>query len=342
MTGDPSREAYLGLDFLNQQGQRRYAFSAFTFPACQECNSAFAALEGQAKGVVTRMLAHNPLGASDLEILLDWLDKVRVGLWLAGIYLNKNYQGVEPSFYIQSRVGAFDRLLLVYRIQGDGWQGVNWVGADSPIFHLMPSCFSLTINDLCLLSVSCDFLLARQVGFPFPTERYVLPSMKHGIGLSSGTGFHQFPVLDYKFRSGARFFWQPMVSWSQIYGVETASQVSESVYKTEYVRSSCADFEKGRGFVFTNHGSTPAQYPSELSNDWQPSRTMPRRDFMYRNAADVHRVLELLYRNQPDLGLLPADDQEAHQKSIDLCLGANRAMIANIESQRRMHPPGSS
>src|SRR5215472_6482500 len=81
LTGDPNRVAQFGLDFQNRR-VRRFAFDALTFPACSKCNSGFAVLEARAEQVVRKLLGHQAVRESDLMLFLDWLDKVRVGLWL--------------------------------------------------------------------------------------------------------------------------------------------------------------------------------------------------------------------------------------------------------------------
>jgi hypothetical protein len=61
------------------------------------------------------LLALAPASADDLDVLLDWFDKVRVGLWLGLMYLNGNHQNVSAQFYIADRLAGRDRLLFIYR-----------------------------------------------------------------------------------------------------------------------------------------------------------------------------------------------------------------------------------
>ena len=80
MTGNPGRKVYLGRDWSKPElPKREYGFNNFTFPACESCNSHSARLEDKAKTVVTKLLERTPVAAADMVILLDWLDKVRVG-----------------------------------------------------------------------------------------------------------------------------------------------------------------------------------------------------------------------------------------------------------------------
>ena len=46
LTGDPKREAFFGIDAVSEKkGPRVFSFDSFTFPACEQCNTDFAALE---------------------------------------------------------------------------------------------------------------------------------------------------------------------------------------------------------------------------------------------------------------------------------------------------------
>ncbi|OFW30667.1 MAG: hypothetical protein A3H97_24220 [Acidobacteria bacterium RIFCSPLOWO2_02_FULL_65_29] len=74
-----------------------------------------------------RILAHDVLAAQDWDLFLDWLDKIRVGLWLGMLFLNKNYRDVSPRFFIEGRIGTKDRFVLVYDIEDDGQEGINWL-----------------------------------------------------------------------------------------------------------------------------------------------------------------------------------------------------------------------
>jgi hypothetical protein len=109
LTGDPNRSAYFGRDWLSPDlKQRIYSWSSFTFPACDACNERWSHIEGEVKGIVERMLTSQPLAAQDFYVFLDWIDKVRTGLWLGMIYLNKNCRGIIPQFHIDDRVGQKD------------------------------------------------------------------------------------------------------------------------------------------------------------------------------------------------------------------------------------------
>jgi hypothetical protein len=171
MTGDPGRSAYFGRDWLSPNLDKRiYSWRSFTFPACEECNSKWSELEGKMRTILGLMLDGGAVTAAELHLLLDWLDKVRVGLWLGMLYLNKNYRGLIPQFHINDRVAQKDRVLLIF--ESDEYdKGIGVSGCDTPIFHTTPSVHLITINQLHFVTVSSDFLIAERFGWSFVKDR---------------------------------------------------------------------------------------------------------------------------------------------------------------------------
>jgi hypothetical protein len=90
LTGDPKRAIQLAFPYdKTRTPSRAIAFDQLHFPACDTCNGAFSAAESDAKSIVERLLRHEPLAAADFNAFFDWLDKVRIGLWLGFLYLGK-------------------------------------------------------------------------------------------------------------------------------------------------------------------------------------------------------------------------------------------------------------
>jgi len=87
MTGNPNRQIILGSFFSNfikdkEVQNKQISFNSFTFPACKNCNARFSDLEVRAKPIIEKLINNNPISAFDFDILLDWFDKVRIGLWV--------------------------------------------------------------------------------------------------------------------------------------------------------------------------------------------------------------------------------------------------------------------
>jgi hypothetical protein len=106
LTGDPNRTAVLG-PFRNTKTReletKYFAFDQFAFPACEACNQRYSTLEGQARVVMQEILNARGISSQEIGIILTWLDKVRVGLWLVAYSIQKNPLAITPSFFINSR-----------------------------------------------------------------------------------------------------------------------------------------------------------------------------------------------------------------------------------------------
>jgi hypothetical protein len=121
---------------------------------------------------VERLLNRNPITGSEFIILLDWLDKVRIGLWLGYLYLHGNSADISPRFHIDSRIGQKDRMAATYFFDTE-IKGLGAYGAETLCFQLFPSCFSLTISNIHILNMSWDYMCASHCGFPFPRQMVI-------------------------------------------------------------------------------------------------------------------------------------------------------------------------
>ena len=60
----------------------RFDWSSLVFPSCKRCNDKYSRLENQVKELVIRLVAREPIKVVQYLPVLDWFDKVRIGLWL--------------------------------------------------------------------------------------------------------------------------------------------------------------------------------------------------------------------------------------------------------------------
>jgi Protein of unknown function (DUF1552) len=169
MTGDPKRQVSFGSYNLNRKPPTALAFDQLTFPACEQCNHDFSDLEGRAREATERLLGKRPLTSTDFNCLLDWLDKVRTGMWLGQLGLEGNPWEIEPKFYVSSRLRLHDRSVGIGFIEGRH-PGINLVGPESPCFGLIPTSMCIFINHLALFNSSTIGLCSRRLGFPFPSR----------------------------------------------------------------------------------------------------------------------------------------------------------------------------
>lgn len=251
LTGDPKRTISVGFKKNFEKGfeNRFFALDQLTFPACEACNTKYADLESSVKGIVEKLLAGSGLTGFEISKLLDWLDKVRVGLWLGFNQLDKNYANVDPNFHIDTRIGQFDRLLFVEKTDSERSR-LNFGGVDTFSFALTPSAFLLIINNLYLTNVSYMFFLSRRLGFPYPSSISMVPQSAHvKCDFAPGLGRIMKPVVRRPISEKGICFYQPM------YAGGLFREEPNDVYENdEFVRAHSIDHAAGVGSIFVEDG----------------------------------------------------------------------------------------
>lgn len=170
LTGEHNRVVTLGYDWANQK-PLTFAWDQLTAPACKRCNDVFAKLEDKAKQCILRLMNDDLLDGAGLDLVLRWLDKVRVGLWRLNNVLGAGPIAVSPSFSIRSRMDVADRSMIALRLRPR--TGLNTLGTWLPTFFIVPTCFGLVVNDLALVNVSTQGLFGGRAGFPWTDVRAV-------------------------------------------------------------------------------------------------------------------------------------------------------------------------
>jgi len=274
LTGNPKRIAFFGYkEWLNPNSNKRtFSFDSLKFPSCTSCNQRFSTLEASARLVISKILSEKSISAIDFNSLLDWLDKVRVGLWLGYQYLDRNPASITTRFHIMKRIGAHDRMLAIFKTDGLDKQ-LNVTGCGLPSFCYTPSCFSLCINNFVIFNISFDFLFSRRIGFPYPSESFLveddsisdepLPAYK----FTCGRNRLMLPLLRKRLRIKTTELYQPMYPHFM-----NDSKLKE-LYKTKYVIDNSISFEKGIGKVFVQNEKFFGEYPTNPSGLWIPKNT---------------------------------------------------------------------
>lgn len=213
LTGDPRRVVKLGIDYTKNKAPISYAWQGYVAPACDDCNNTFAKLEDRIKPTIQALEKREALMVGQYDELLDWLDKVRIGVWLVRGMIEKNPIAVDPHFHITSRMGKKDRMLAVYVFENQP-PGINLFGNDSMISGSMPSCFGLRINDLLLLNISSDFFCSKGCGLPHPLEMsHLHGGDSHGMLSLKGFGYApdvSHPVTNLAFPKPVVWLYQPI------------------------------------------------------------------------------------------------------------------------------------
>ncbi len=267
-TGPPNRVVRLGFDKITGK-PREFSYNSFAFPACESCNTRFGELESLAKEIILKLLSSAPLSKIDLHYLLDWFDKVRIGLWLAFHFLDKNLGGIKPKFHISSRIGLRDRMLIIIRVDNNENE-LTFRGCDMPSFYYNPSCFSMNINNYCFINISSPFLFSRRIGFPYPTKSFLRADGSMDFELENGRERVMKPLIRKMFKFKGTSIYQPMFRWlSQI-------PAYRRYYETEYVQKNSLSGENGIGEVFFEKDSAFSVYPFGESDAWIPSISYER------------------------------------------------------------------
>lgn len=298
MTGEPNRLANLG-SIANPN--RKFEWKNFCFSACEECNSKFGHLESQAKIVIEKLVSRK-LQFSELELvtLLDWLDKIRIGLWLGFLQLDK-IDFIEPKFHIQQRIRLADRMAAIYFLKKDEYQGINFFGTNTIAFHFAPSCFLLIINNLAIFSYSKEFLFSRRLGFPFPTKIFFLPSNTLTFeALHSGFARVIFPLLKKPLIENSLNIFQAITSF-------TDKDLTEYVSKIPYYKKY---FKNGMSKLFIEVGNKEQSFFMENSIDVNSYKEMERISLVQKLVINIldNQILSFYDFNSSSMSRL--DDSE--------------------------------
>lgn len=338
LTGNPKREISIGplvgRPTDNDTGILRLPFDRLCFPACQTCNERFGQLEARVKPIVTSLLKGQPISAQGFDTLLDWLDKVRVGLWLGyHQYLDRNYWGVNPHFHIMRRVGAADRVLLIYKAAEQS-PGLRFVGVNTPAFAHVPSCFTLVVNNLFLLDVSSIFLVAEQVGLPYPESLELMEDEHIQTTLVPGKETISYPLFTFVYDDRCTAIAQGVFS-DQL--IRSDSQHFARLYDCPYVQSITLRPYKARPVVARE--KTAAFYPLEPSLQWRPQHEHELDRLVERNYIQTLRIQNFLIDRCPVSSDTPEETKAQMTYDFSQWVETNNWLISLIVNTPLYSPP---
>jgi len=326
-TGAPEREAHFGPDLMTGE-PRSFAFDNFVFPACHKCNEDFGKIEESAREVILSLLGEKPLSAPSLTVLLGWLDKVRIGLWLAYLNLNKNPFGIEPSFYINRRVDMSDRLLMIYRASTKR-SCITFGGVGTPFFDHFPSCFTLRINQFCFVNASNAFMIAKRLGLPFVVDKPVPYGEKEiAVNYASGIGHTIRPIIPVVYDKGCTELYQPVLDLD----VRTHESLSP-LYDSEYVKQ-YLDSSSSIGKLFYLKNNKIIAYPVENSIDWLPHVSYPAPYVFYlavKTTITIQNYMQRLFEKTECLEGLSSKERRFRGMERRAIWGVNRRLLSDID-----------
>ena len=322
LTGNQKRIAEFG--FHNRKGmlsgKRRYSFDAFRFPSCESCNDNFSRLEAATKSIVQKMLSDGSLSATEFSTLLDWFDKIRIGLWLAYLYLDENPAGITPRFHVAKRIGVHDRMLAIFKAEGEQ-EGLNDCGSDMPSFRYTPSCFSLRINNYCFLNMSYNNLFSRRIGFPFPTKSFRMKDGQILCRFTQGRNRVMIPILKKRFSIHGTELYQPMFPYS------IRDPNARRLHDTKYVRDNSMSWEQGIGKVFIQDNTGLQEYPMSPSKLWLPSKAYEFEALLFEMQLLTLEWQTYIDSLAPSFEMLPNEERRSFQHNLRANKLHNKEMI---------------
>jgi len=308
LTGYDKKKASVGSNWKTGE-EIVFNTKAYTFPSCTSCNSNFGEIEAKVKPIFDKLMSDQNVRTSDLELLLDWFDKVRISAWLGVKYMNKDTFGIDSHYYVNTRVGLKDRYLSItntYKKEKE----LNWSGVNTIAFMMSPTAFSLRVNNLVFVNCSSDFVVSRQLGFPYLACEIPTPDKKTtDMMFAMPTKRTEQEIFRTK-------TYLPKIEISQpIYKV-TNGDLNE-YYDHDYIREN--SYEKGIGKIFVSHGN--GFIPVERDEEISFARPDPKPKFDHVEV--VRPILELQIelvlsktRNLKNLSLSQKRDEMKGKKMI--------------------------
>lgn len=328
LTGDPKRTIRIAYQYGNDFKPIDFSISSLVFPACENCNNVFSSLEDVAKRVVLKFLANEAVSELEVNALLNWFDKVRIGLWL-GYFNLDDFMRVNPKFHIAQRMAAKDRVLFVYKSDVMS-QGLIMTGIQTPVFRMIPSCFGLCINDTFFLNASFDSLVSRRLGFPFIADWHSLKGQKYDQAMyARGRNRITSPVLRFPYPVGATGFYQPIFR-------ETPFTIADGDWSNSYVEENSLDLGQGLGNIFWSKATSVARrFPKGESKAWVPDLRFDHRLMVDNHRRNVLGLQSFIVDLVPGTGDLPTGESDSREGFKTLAKKFNRHTMKSSNGDQR-------
>lgn len=328
LTGNPKRDAFFGLNKLGKaKGEnRKYPFKHFTFPACVSCNTKYGKLEAAVKPILLNILEDKSVSSEDMSLFLDWIDKVRVGLWLGMQQLDKNYLNVDVNFHIEKRIGQYDRVLIIQKTNSDNSR-INFGAIDTPAFSFTPSVFTFSVNNFNFISVSFTYLFSRRIGFPYPSEMVLSPdSDEQSVTFVNGRKRVMRPLIKRAIQQNGVIIYQPQFR----NGMCSGEGLEE--YNCDYVKAHSLNYEIGDGNIFCERNGELTEY--EKGSTITPLKNLPVHDdykLSINSIIEAHKWQNWLHTQLPDTKLLSREQKRYIKDKFNFATRVNKLWISKLQ-----------
>jgi len=323
LTGNPKRFGFFGF-YKEEEGlkEMHLNFDKFTFPACNKCNKEFSNLESRTKPVILDLLDEKPLDRKNINLILTWFDKVRIGLWLASLYYN-NLLGVNPNFYISQGAFTRDRMLIMYKNKYNK-KRLNFIGVHYA-FQMHPICFTLIINNFAFTNIAKSLLLSEGFGLAVPQEEYILTPKGNLTKFKKGSQKIYYPVVDFNFDKNCTEFYQPIIDKS--YSKFVFPMVNDEHREKVFINK-----KSGIGNIFFLKDGHIIEYPNKKNRLWvPPSFDMPFLEF-FRLIAMQTLYIQNHYFTK-NIRMYDSKLEPEFQKQKQFALSVNNTLYKRLEKR---------
>ena len=326
LTINPSEKAIFGPYYNDGHFEyKEFPIKNFVFPACYTCNNYYSNIDGKTKQIFLKILEVRQLDNFDLNNLLIWFDKVRIGLRNALFIMKDQKERILNNFYVNFNIQAKDRLLLIYKnkeIKND----FLVICANTPAFQYTPTCFAIKINNYGFINISEHFLISKKMGLPYAKDiSYFNESLPHAITLVKGSKKIEYPILEEEYDKDC----------AEIYQINLSNNERKSypsLFNDPYVKSFFINDTSELGKILYYKDEKIKTYPSTKSLEWKPrvEKEVSDKDFLKLLIMQTLRLQSSLILRYP----LEVKDSKTFKRMEDrkkIALETNQRMLTNIK-----------
>ncbi|MBN1803430.1 MAG: hypothetical protein JW891_18115 [Candidatus Lokiarchaeota archaeon] len=266
LTGSINRQGTFG-PFINDGivEIKKFPFKTFVLPACYQCNKDFGEqIEGKARQIMQDIIDKRPLDPKDLNLLLAWFDKIRIGSAFASMYHTQNVHNKAPHYYINTGAMRNDRLLLIYRTKQD-FECLNVFGVGLSFIMHYPICIGTIVNNVGFINMSYSFMLHKALGLPFPLVNPEYASDREFLILKNPNSSFIYPFIDHGYNAKCSEVFQSIIPPSVRQDPLVNSYYGLSQYETIFPSK-----ETLIGNILYASNKKILKYPSQKSLQWIP------------------------------------------------------------------------
>lgn len=229
----------------------KITYQNFTMPACEACNEKFSKLEAAVKPILLNVLDEKPVSAREISLLLDWFDKVRLGLRLSIVYLQDGLNMEPPHTFIDGRTGWTDRMLIIEKMKPQPDIRLAFPDTGTQYFKSAAQSFQFIVDNYVFTNASAHFIVSPKLGFPYATNVETVDAPNVCInGWVAGKGRARGPVVGDIYPAPDK-----IIVYQPIFKPFVSAGVG-ALYDNDYVKSHCIDYKNGVGGIFYQRGQT--------------------------------------------------------------------------------------